>query len=527
MTRIVPLSAGLLSVMVWSTACRSIPETSGVPATLVLAQGDDPGALNPAVTTAGATHAITDHIFNGLVGLDEQLRPIPELAERWSVEDGGRTYRFHLRPGVRWHDGMPFTSEDVKFTFEEALVKYHSRTRAALEGLLEGVDTPDPLTAVVRLRRPYGALLQRLDVVEASIISAHQYRDADLLSGAPTRHPVGTGPFRFVSYAPGDRIVLERHDGYFRRGLPHLDRVVFRILPNPVSAVAALESGEVDFVASVPGADVARLRASSALAVVPGRGSGGGSACQDVLIPNVTRPPFSDVRVRRAVAHALDRQFIADRVYFSQGRAATGPISHLLAWAYTPDVRQYRHDQREAQRLLDSAGWRPAASGQRFAVTFTHASQHQRLAQVVREQLKAVGIHVALQTLDFNAQVDQVFVRKSFDLGLASFCNGADPDVGVRRVYVSSNIGPFPFSNGAGYRNARVDQLFDQAARLADRDARRRTYIEIQQLLAEDVPYFWLIDAETLRAYRTEFTGFRLWTGAFIETVTAVAGRGK
>ena len=148
-------------------------------ATLVVALNGDPGAMNPAVTTSGNTHPVTDQIFNGLVGLDEKLSPVPELAERWTIEDEGRTYRFALRRGVRWHDGQPFTSADVKFTFEQALLKYHSRTRAALQDLLEGVDTPDDYTAVFRLRRPYSPLLQRLDVVEASIIPKHVYANQD------------------------------------------------------------------------------------------------------------------------------------------------------------------------------------------------------------------------------------------------------------------------------------------------------------------------------------------------------------
>lgn len=502
-------------------------EVTPAPTTLIVALGSDPGALNPAVTTSGGTHPVTDQIFNGLVGLDQQLNPVPELAERWAIEDDGRTYRFNLRSGVRWHDGSPFTAADVKFTFEEALLKYHSRTRAALEGLFDRIDTPDDLTVVMRLKRPYGPLLQRLDVVEASIISRHQYAGHDLLSGEPTRRPIGTGPFRFVSYAPGDRLVLERNRDYFREGLPAVDRVVFRLLPNPATSVGALESGEADFISSVPGPDVARLRQRPDIAVVPSTGGSGGSVCQDVLIPNVTRPPFNDVRVRRAFAHALDRRFIVDRVYFGQGEPATGPISHLLAWAYTPDVRRYPHDQEAARTLLDEAGLKARPDGVRFHITFTHANNHQRLAQVLREQLKGVGITLELHTVDFNAQVEQVFVKKAFDLGLASYCNGADPDIGVRRVYVSSNIGPYPFSNGAGYRNARIDALFDQASQLVDRQSRRARYVEIQQLLAEDVPYFWLIDSEGLRAHRTAFTGFRLWTGAFLETVrpTAAASR--
>ncbi|HXG90463.1 MAG TPA: ABC transporter substrate-binding protein [Vicinamibacterales bacterium] len=488
-----------------------------------MSQGGDPGALNPAVTTSGNTHPVTDQIFNGLVGLSHDLSPIPELAERWAIEDDGRSYRFHLRKDVRWHDGVAFTSDDVKFSFERALLKYHSRTRAALEGLLERVDTPDPHTVVFRLKRPYGPLLQRLDVVEASIIPRHQYQGHDLLSGEPTRRPIGTGPFRFTSYSPGDRLTLERNPDYFRKGLPGVDRLVFRILPNAVTAVSALEKGDVDYIGSVPGPDVARLRKSADIAVVPSTGGSGGSACQDVLIPNLTRPPFNDVRVRRAFAHAIDRRFIAERVYFGQGQPATGPISHLLAWAYTPDVRQYPHDVAVAGGFLDAAGYRPKGNGERFAITFTHASNHQRLAQVLREQLKAVGIRLDLQTLDFNAQVEQIFVKKAFDLGLASYCNGADPDIGVRRVYVSSNIGPFPFSNGASYRNARIDALFDQGTAVADRAQRTPHYVEIQRLLAEEVPYFWLIDSEGLRAHRTAFSGFRLWTGAFVEEVRPAA----
>lgn len=518
--------AALVVAAILAPGCRpdAAPGT-GLRSTLVVALNGDPGAMNPAVTTSGGTHPVTDQIFNGLVGLDETLSPVPELAESWTVEDDGRAYRFALRQDVRWHDGQPFTSADVKFTFEQALLKYHSRTRAALQDLVARIDTPDAHTAVFRLRRPYGPLLQRLDVVEASIIPKHAYAGQDLLSGEATRHPIGTGPFRFLSYAPANRVVLERNPSYFRPGLPGVDRIVFRILPDRATAVAALERGEVDYVGSVTGPEVERLRRTPGIAIVAGSGGSGGSVCQEVLIPNLARAPLGDVRVRRAIATALDRQFLVDRVYFGQGRPATGPISHLLTWAYTPEVRQYPHDVAAAARLLDEAGVRPGRDGVRFAITFTHASAQQRLAQAVREQLRAVGITVDLETLDFNAAVERVFVKKAFDLGMASFCNGADPDIGVRRVYVSSNIGPYPFSNGAGYRNPRIDELFDQASSVADRESRRTRYVEIQKLLAEDVPYFWIADAEGLRAHRTTFAGFRLWTGAFLETVRPVANR--
>ncbi len=364
------------------------------------------------MTTSGNTHPVTDQIFNGLVGLDENLNPVPELAEAWDTEDGGRTYRFRLRRDVRWHDGAPFTAADVKFTFEEALLKYHSRTRAALEPLMLGIDAPDDHTVVFRLKHPYSALLQRLDVVEASIIAKHRFAGLDVMKASGPPHPIGTGPFRFASYAPGSQVVLERNPDYFRKDLPGVDRLVFQILPEASTAIAALERGEIDYAGSVSGPEIQRLQQTPGIAVVAGTGGSGGSICQDVLIPNVTKPPFSDLRVRRAFAHALDRQAIVDRVYFGQGQPATGPISHLLAWAYTPDVRQYAHDAGEARRLLDEAGFTAGTNGERIAITFTHAQTQQRLAMALRDQLSAAGITLNLRSMDFNSQVDQVFVKK-------------------------------------------------------------------------------------------------------------------
>jgi peptide/nickel transport system substrate-binding protein len=515
--------AALLFVALSAACGRAQTASAPTRQVLVVAQGNDPGSFNPAITTSGNVHPITDQIFNGLVGLDERLNPVPELAESWKVEDDGRTYVFALRRDVEWHDGQRFTSADVKFTFEEALLKYHSRTRAALGAVLEGIDAPDPFTAVLRFRQPYGPLLQRLDVVEASIIPKHLYEGRDVLSAPANLNPVGTGPFRFVKYAKGQFVELERNPRYFRRGLPAIDRLVFRVLPEATTAVMALERGEVDYVPGVPGPEVGRLSASPSVTIARSVGGSGGSFCQEVLIPNHTRPPFASRDVRRAVYMAIDRRFIVDHVYYGQGTPSTGPISRKLTSAYSSDVHQYAHDPAGAERLLDEAGYRRGSDGRRFAITFTHPTAQTRLGQALRDQLRQVGIELRLEPLDFNASVEKTFVAKKFDLGFASFCNGSDPDIGVRRVYVSTNIGPVPFSNGAGYRNSRVDALFDRGAALVDRPSRAAVYAELQRMLTEDVPYFWIVDSDGARAYRSAFTGFRLWSGAFAETVRRVS----
>jgi peptide/nickel transport system substrate-binding protein len=507
-------------------ACGSAAPLPADPAsTLVVAQNNDPGSLNPAITTSGNVHPVTDQIFNGLVGLDEQLNPVPELAERWEVSDAGRTYVFILRPGVRWHDGQPFTSADVKFTFERVLLEFHSRTRAALRNVLAGIETPDALTVVFRFKEPYAPLLQRLDVVEASILPKHLFEGTDILTAPANLEPVGTGPFRFVSYRKGEFVELARNPDYFRSGLPKIQRLVFRITPSTTTAVMALERREIDYLPSVPGSELPRLQAMDSLTIARAAAGSGGSFCQEVLIPNLSRPALSDLRVRRALYLALDRQVIVDRVYFGQGTPSTGPISRKLAWAYSPDVHPYSYNPHEAERLLDAAGLRRRAGEPRLAITFTHPTTASRLGQALRDQWKQIGVDLRLEALDFNASVEKTFVRKDFDLGFASFCNGADPEIGVRRVYGSDNIAPIPFSNGAGYKSDEADRLFQMAATTLDRPARARTYAALQRLLTQDLPYFWIVDSDGARAYRTGFSGFRLWTGAFAETVTEARGR--
>jgi peptide/nickel transport system substrate-binding protein len=188
-----------------------------------------------------------------------------------------------------------------------------------------------------------------------------------------------------------------------------------------------------------------------------------------------------------------------------------------MAWAYTEEVTTYPFDSARANELLDQVGFPRGADGNRFTVTLTHASFYARLAEAMREQLRQVGINLELESMDFNAAVEKVFIKKAFDLGIAPYCNGPDPEIGVRRAYISTNIGPIPFSNGAGYQNPQVDQLLDQAAALTDRAERATLYAQLQQVITADLPYFWIIDWQGYRAHRVAFQGFRYSSGPFLE----------
>jgi peptide/nickel transport system substrate-binding protein len=259
-SRAVLAMALLLSAALLGAPSMAVAQSARPGGTMVIGAGNDPGQFNPGITTAGGTHFVTGNIFNGLLMLDEAFNPLPDLAESWTVSPDGTTYAFSLAHNVTWHDGQPFTSADVKFTFEDVLLKYHARTKAGLETVLAGIDTPDDYTVVMRFNQPYGPLLQRLDVVEAPILPKHIYQGTDIQNNPANNQPVGTGPYKLAEYAKGDRVRLVRNESYFKPGLPYLDELVFRIIPQATTATLAFEAGEVDYLISVPGPDMTRLK---------------------------------------------------------------------------------------------------------------------------------------------------------------------------------------------------------------------------------------------------------------------------
>lgn len=474
----------------------------------------EPVHLNPAVTTAGPVHAVTASIFNGLVGLDQNADPVPELAEKWRISGDGKVYTFYLRQDVRWHDGTPFTAADVKFTFEEMLLKFHARTRAGLRGNLAEITTPNPHTVVFRFHRGYAPLLHRLDVMEAPILPRHIYRGQDALAAPANHRPVGTGPFRFDEWMRGSYIRLTRNERYFRNGRPYLDRVAFRFLPTTAAAVIALEVGELDYLSVMSGVDIDRLRASKNISVKHTAGNG---YCVTTLIPNLRKPPLQRAEVRQALNFAIDRQFILDRVYFGAGRVARGPIHSQIAW-FDPALPAVHRDLARANRFLDDAGYPPGSRGIRFSLRFAYShAGYSQLANALKAQLAQVGIDLVLKPGETNTVTERVYVKNDFDLGIASLCHGPDPDIGVKRIYHSSNILPIPFGNGAGYRNAEIDALFDRAAGSMDRAKRAALYREIQGVLSKELPYFWLIETDGYRAYRNHIDGLQIWTGNALE----------
>lgn len=514
--------AGAALALFFSTVLDAVPALAQQApqrgGTLVVAVPSDPGHLNPAISTGSHVHVVADSLFNGLVGLDRELRPRPDLAERWTVGGGGTVYTFHLAPHARWHDGRPVTSADVKYTFEEILLKHHARTRAGIGANLARIETPDVHTVAFHLRRPYGALLQMLNVTEAPILPRHVYENTDPLKNAANTHPIGSGPFRFESYATDQHTVLTRNPNYFKAGLPYLDRVVFRVIPDANQQVLALIAGEADYVSSVAGANVERLRGRGDLVIDQTRFGTGGGNCIMTVSFNLERKATADLRVRRAIAHAIDRELIVRQVNYGLGRVASAPISSGLTWAHASGaLARYDLNAQKAVELLEQAGYTAGSDGVRLTLDLLHFPTFSRYGEVLRQNLSKIGVRIVQRPLDRAAFVDSVFAKRDFDLNLISYCNGADPDSGVRRMYVSSNIGNIPFSNAAAYRNPEVDRLFAAAAEAADYAESARLYREVQAILARDLPYWSLVETVVTSVWRAPFAGFAPWSGHFAE----------
>ncbi|GAA5106771.1 ABC transporter substrate-binding protein [Haloechinothrix salitolerans] len=513
-----------------ATACAAddtgpaAPQSEGEPTkggTLVVAISSDPDHLNPAITTSGATHTAAELLYNGLVRLDADGTPQPELAESWEVADDGARYVFQLRDDVTWHDGEPFTSDDVKFAFEDVLLKYHSRTQASLGDALASIETPDEHAVEFIFDEPYGPLLQQLDVTEAPIVAEHVYEGTDPLENPANRKPIGTGPFTLEDYTPDAEIRFAANEDYFKEDLPYLDSVVMRVIPEESNQVVALESGEVQWLWGVPGPDLERLRADGRFEFLETSVNPGGANCIMTVTFNLDRPMFDDVDTRRAIALALDKQQYLDRVQFGQGKVAEAPISSGISYAHAENLDgmpSYNPD--ESARLLDEAGWVREGDDTRVAqgvdgvkdgtpleFDFLHFPNFADYGELFRAQLAKVGADVELRPLEPPVFVETVFTHRKFDTNVISYCNGNDPEIGVKRMYLSSNIGPVPFSNAAGYRNPTVDTLFEEA-RTAIGDERTEAYRKLQEALVADLPYAWLVETTATRVFPKRCGGF-------------------
>ena len=466
--------------------------------TLVMIVQPEPPTLASYLSTAGPIGQVTAKVYDGLVEYDFDLKPIPGLAESWTTSADGKTIAFKLQKGVKFHDGKPFTSSDVKFTILEVLKKFHPFGASTFREV-EGIDTPDEHTAILRLKGPAPYLMMALSARESPMLPRHLFEGADLQNHPRANSPIGTGPFKFVEWQRGQFVRLDRNPDYWRPGRPYLDRVVARFIPDSATRAAAMERGEahVAGLAAIYYSDVRRLEKLPHIEVTS-RGYELLSALVE-LYCNTQRAPFDNPKVRQAIAYALDRQFVIDNIWFGFGRVATGPISSNFKPAgwYSPEVRSYHvpNGLELANQLLDEAGYRRGPNGIRFEIVHDltpYGEEWRRFGEYMQQMMERLGIKATLRYEDVPTWLRRVFTSYDFQLTSNWIFNLADPAIGVHREYHSKAIRPgVVFQNAARWSSARADEVMDQAAVTLEPKKRAALYKEFQQLVVEATPVIW------------------------------------
>jgi peptide/nickel transport system substrate-binding protein len=459
----------------------------------------EPPMLTGAFATTGPMQTVSPKIFDGLVSYDFDYKPRPQLATAWDVSADGLAIRFSLRPGVRWHDGKPFTSADLEWSLLNVWKTLHGRGRATYANVV-AVETPDAGTAVLRLSKPSPAIMNALAAAESQILPRHIYEGTDIQTNPANNAPIGTGPFRFKEWRRGSAIVLERNPDYWDAPKPYIDQLVLRVIPDGAGRSAALESGEVLLAGDnpVPLADVQRLSQLPSLAIER-RGYNSVNNIHFMEF-NLRRPYFQDVRVRQAIAHAINRDFIARNIWFGQAHASTGPVPSAVKAYYSSDVPAYPVDLAAANRLLDEAGFKRGADGVRFKIFndwAPYGEALQRTSEYLRQALKPVGIEVEVRSSDLPGWLRRVYTDNDFDTTTFYLSALSDPTIGIQRFYWSKNIQKGAvFTNGSGYNNPEMDRILEAAASEADTAKRVALFAEFQKLAMTDLPLIPLVDLD-------------------------------
>ena len=487
------LLAGATLVGVPATA-QETPRRGGV---LTVHFATEQRILNPSLQASTGVYIVGGKIQEALVDLDANGQPTPVLAESWESSADGKSITFKLRAGVTWHDGRPFTSADVAFTAMEMWKKILNYG-TTLQLYLTAVDTPDPLTAIFRYERPMplGLLLRALPDL-GFISPKHIYETGDIRTNPANTAPIGTGPFRFVQYERGQFIIAERNPNYWRPNLPYLDRVVWRVISDRAAAAAQMEAGQILFspYSSLAISDFQRLARDPRFEVTT-RGNEG-NARTNTLEFNFRNPMLADVRVRRAIAHAINVPFFIENFLGAFAKAGTGPIPSVSTDYYPAGTPQYGFDAALANRLLDEAGHRRAAGGVRFSLRLNPAPWGEDIslfATFIQQSLGQVGIRVEIVRQDAAGFLRTVYNDHNFDLASGWHQYRSDPAVSTTVWYRSGSPVGAPWTNQWGWVDPTMDQIIDDAATELDPARRRALYADFVRRGQQELPLWMPIE---------------------------------
>lgn len=499
---------GTISALVVLCALTGCRQKTIDPNTVTVVIESSPANLDPRMGTDAQSERIDELIYDALVKKDEHFNLEPDLATRWEMPDP-LTYIFHLRAGVRFQNGQPFTARDVKWTLDS--MRNHTLLTAKYQAYrnVDRIDTPDAETVVIHMRQPDSSLLWSLSDGAIGIVPYGSGNDF-------AQPPAGTGPFRFVSQEVDKEVVLERNPLSWQ-GVPKISRLQFHVVPDGTTRALELRKGSADLAQNALTPDMTwsmRRDPTLATATVPGTEV-------QYLTFNLRDPYLRDVRVRQAIAYAMIRPLLISTLLRGEARPANSllPPGH---WAYNGDVAQYSFNPEKASALLDSAGYKSGRDGVRFHLTMKTSNDEgtRLLAMALQQQLRAVGIALDVRSFEFATFYSDIS-RGAFAIyGLRWIGGNEDPDI-FRYAFATSSFPPHGANRGH-YSNTELDALLQKAAMESNQKIRQAAYDRAQEILAVDLPSLplWFLDSVVI--YNRRLSGVRASASGnfyFLETV--------
>lgn len=474
------LSAAAITLLCAMTGCRQAPPD---PNTVIVEIESSPTNLDPRIGTDAQSERIDELVFDSLVKKDAEFNLQPDLATSWETPDP-RTYIFHLRHGVEFQNGRPFTARDVKWTIDSMM--NHTLRTAKYQAYrhISNVETPDPYTVVIHLRQPDASLLWNLSDGALGIVPYGSGSDF-------ARHPIGTGPFEVVQQEMDRDVVLERNPHSWQAA-PKIHRLVFNVVPDATTRALELRKGSADIAENALTPDMVwSIRRDPKLRVATSPGTE-----VQYLTFNLRNRYLGDVKVRRAIAYAINRPLLISSLLRGEAQLANSllPPGH---WASATDLKHYDYDPAKARQLLDAAGYHPGSGGIRFHLEMKTSNDEgtRLLAMALQQQLRAVGISLDVRSFEFATFYSDIS-HGAFDIyGLRWIGGNENPDI-FRYAYASASFPPRGANRGH-YSNPEVDRLLESAATESSRPARQTDYVRVQQILADELPSLplWFLDS--------------------------------
>ena len=441
--------------------------------TLVIAQGADAKSLDPHASNDNPSSRIRVQIYDRLMDLDDNGVPQPMLAESWERPDD-KTIIFHLRKGVKFHNGDEMKASDVKFSLERALAS--PEVSHILAGI-NGVEVIDDYTVKVTTEKPMAAILNNLSHITIAILSERATKEAGDKFG---QNPVGSGPYKFVSWQSGDRVTLEAFPEYWQGEAP-VKNVVYRNIVEETNRTIGLETGELDIIYDIQGLDKNKLRDDERFVLIEGP-----QVSMTYLGFNMKKAPYDNPKVREAISYAIDQKPIIDTVFLGAGEAGNSIIGPNV-WGYY-DVEKYTQDIEKAKALLAEAGF---PDGFKAKIWVNDNPVRRDTAVILQDQLKQIGIDLTIETVEWGAFLDGTARgdHEMFLLGWGTVTR--DPDYGIYELVSTSTMGSA--GNRSFYSNPTVDKLLEEGRTELDPEKRKAIYKEIQEIIRKDIPMYMII----------------------------------